>query len=158
MWLCSWVCGRRCGCRRAAVEGSNVYISNDCALNRSQKRCFVLFVYLYLCYLIVLFCFVGNTLTEKASFHLMHLLWIIKFACICMPKPCYTTLQVHYTRLHYTTLYVPRDPRCNYGSPRIKQVGSRKDESWKSTGRNANTVLHYTTLQMYYTPHHSTLR
>ena len=56
-------------------------MSNDCALNLSQKRCFmmfcsVLFVYSYLCYADLSNCplHCGIRVTPKANFHFMPLL------------------------------------------------------------------------------------
>ena len=81
-------------------------MSNVCALNRSQKRffcvsCFttfysVWFVYSYLCYVELSTCpfYCGIRVTQKTNFHLMHLLWIIKFLsiCICIRVISRTTL------------------------------------------------------------------
>ena len=56
-------------------------MNNDCALNRSQKRCFmmfysVLFVYSYLCYADLSNCplHCGIRVTQKANFRFMPLL------------------------------------------------------------------------------------
>ena len=67
--------------------------SNVCAHNQSQKPCFMMFysglpVYSCLCWVELsacfcfLFCFYcGISATQKTHFHLMDLLWMIKFFC-----------------------------------------------------------------------------
>ena len=61
-----------------AVESRNM--RNDCALNRSQKRCFMLFYRFYLYTLaVVLNCLLVILTVEfqrpkRANFHFMHLL------------------------------------------------------------------------------------
>ena len=65
--------------------------SNVCAFNRSQKRCFMMFysvlsVYSYIRYVQLSTCpfYCGIRVTQKKKIHFMHLLWIIKFFCICI--------------------------------------------------------------------------
>ena len=77
---CLWVCGRYFCFDGESAEGR--YTSNDCALNRSQKRYYTTFTsvlfYLYTFYLYVelsncpFYC--GIRVTQKANFHFMHLL------------------------------------------------------------------------------------
>ena len=86
VWLRLWVCGR-CFGRRWRV-GLNM--SNVCALNRFQKRCFMMFYYVlrrFICLLLPLLCWTvyssafscGIRVTQRANRHFMYLLWIIMF-------------------------------------------------------------------------------
>ena len=77
-----------------AVEGRNT--SNVCALNRSYKRCFMMFhyvlffVYHYLCCIelsTVLSLLLWNLRDPKYKFYFMHLLWTIKLFCISSKRP-----------------------------------------------------------------------